>query len=88
MMTIRNRGRRNRGKRNRGKCRAGTAGRDLLGHVQRGLDLLLRHHLRADETRPLSTGRGTRRVQLVREGGRGGGADALSVGGQELGRVD
>ena len=43
MMTIRNRG-----KRNCGKCRAGTAGRDLLGHVQRGLDLLLRHHLRAD----------------------------------------
>ena len=26
-----------------------------------------------DETRPLSTGRGTRRVHLVREGGGGGG---------------
>ena len=31
----------------------------------------------ADETCPLSTGRGTRRVQLVREGGRGGGGGVL-----------
>ena len=34
-----------------------------------------------DETRPVSTGRGTRRVQLVKEGGRGGGGTgALFMG--------
>jgi hypothetical protein len=32
---------------------------------------------RRDETCPVSTGRGTRRVQLVREGGGGGGPEHL-----------
>ena len=64
-----------------GACAVSRGGRRACRCAESGADLCAVHEQRAlcgrsehleDETRPVSTGRGTRRVQLVRGGGGGG----------------
>jgi len=56
----------------RGRGHEGSAGRADLPQLRLSGGLCERQYGRRDETCPVSTGGGTRRVQSVREGGRGG----------------